>query len=552
MYLERDLLLNQICECDCEDDLYKLMTSVFPGTEYAVSVCNLPGGGSRLSSLICTLVYVTGFCTVSELSQLVSPFFSSAAVRMCISRLVKKGDLHSYTMPCHDFNARSFLSLTQRGYDGLSLSEPLKPRTESGRPVLRRKVDVKFPKHDYGVGVSLLSLISCGCPIAFAKEDKTYPNLITDCTCTMYPEGRAFYTMYIEQDMFTEGLQYVYAKLEKYAVANMLDLTHFVVFSFHQTEKNDSVLGDAYSPSKVRRIALCMSEHGCDSLWKYYKTFAQGDGTDSACRDLIGKVGKYFSIDDVNRYADELDGKCNPYRIREYNRRQYGMAKGAVYYFWSRAYEKKIRAGDTASGEIVNCFDGLSCYALPSVLLGKSTSLMDPGNHSYGESCLFVVRNFYPSAESNTQQVLSPPFYYNKYMPLRFRRCFDAGSGHLICFEHIGRDLCGYARLSLAVKAYQSDPDSFLGNCSALHLIAVCDDFTDIEKFFGLVGFSSPCLFDDTSRFTLYFILQESVECIGERVLYCYEDGAVRGVMLTSEQEERHRHIIFEHIRSNR
>ena len=512
----------------------------------------IPTGMYALISYLCNYV------TQGELTFMIGPYYQNNSVWTLIKRAVDKGYIKKYRLKYYDLGATVSYHLTQDGaeaylsnlldnmisWNGVNQDKRTKARgSEKECQVVDKKVMPLAPMHDYGLGVSLLSLMMLRLRLDVDKEvsyvsydGKT--KLRIDAVVRIKNANGATNQLFIEQDMGTESARELLVKLVKYSECELCGGNSSIIFSCHSTSGNIKVGG--FCVATMKRLYDAFVAGGYETAYDFY----------AACRDklpmddmaameemliaindgicarqnggCLEKGKELMSRKAFESYVESLEDGNNRYLERKINARLMLKSKETMYAIWSNLKE---RIGHSyfykAFKALVN---GWHVYVLPSMLLANSGKLYAGGRNGMEEYIKAVSQYYFSSSErfvpcedmeSKRIKIDLAEFVMVWLTP---GNMFSSADGKTtLSIEHVGRDVGAFARC----LAY-----SYMKNWENhnLHVIAVFDTMEDFVRFARLV----PCIpdklsEDGTKGFRFSVLFEHAMDKGGASVLFKYD-----------------------------
>lgn len=495
------------------------------------------------------LTYLTHYLTVSELSCAFGPALASDSVRTVFARLVSAKTLASAGFSTKEGNIRSAYCLTKRGGE-LTLSK----LPDALRSVIKvRRSGGKVPPHDYGVGISMLQLLLSPYSFVYRKEYSISSGLMKEkgslCVDAYISVRHPIScTLCIEQDMGTEPTPTLISKLYDYDAKGLTaSPSVYLIFSCHSIMPASEC--PSFTSSSLLSVKKGMIAAGEDDVYSYY--LSQGSSLVEKVRTslecLLLRVGvcsayddrgvyvpveryhsglrirknrhNHFSLGELSRYIDELHCLCNPYRVRDYNRKQYDNAR-RTYRSMLRLMCSTLSKEDYRRVEISSLLKGFPCYVLPSVLLSNYFKYVTPAAFGMDKVYLDTLCAYFPGM--GNYSLTSPLIYTGEYNPtVIMRNCYTYDHGY-VCIEDISHDAGAFLRSQFLLRNRPAGIESLV-------IVALCDNIRDAYYFCEQTSFSHTTTKMVHKGVSLYFLPTS---------LLSTED-ALRGVsMLMGEPEE--------------
>ncbi len=515
--------------------------------------------GTIPTGMYALISYLCNYVTQGELTFMIGPYYQNNSVWMLIKRAVDKGYIKKFRLKNHDLGAAVSYHLTQDGaeaylsnlldnmisWNGVNQDKRTKAR---GAGKERQDGDKNImplaPMHDYGLGVSLLSLMMLRQPLNVNKEimyasrdGKTQLRIDAEVKIGNI-NGTANQKLYVEQDMGTESARELLAKLVKYSECELCNENSSVVFSCHSTSGNVKVGG--FCSATMKRHYDAVVAGGYETAYDYYAACRDEMTMDdvSAVEEMLtavndgvcvrqngGRLEKGKEVMDAKSfeaYVKSLEDGSNRYLERKINARLMMKTKETMYAIWNNLTERICNAYFSKAFRALT--DGWHVYVLPSMLLANSGNLLAGGRNGMEEYANAVSRYYFNPLERFVpcEEVKGKRTWVNfSEWPstwLTPRNLFSSADGKTtLSFEHVGRDIGAFARC----LAYSNMENREKLN---LHVIAVFDTLEDFVRFARLV----PCIPDKLSedgakgfRFSVMFESAENTD--GEIVLFKYD-----------------------------
>ena len=539
------------------------------------SVCSLPSGLKK-QALTCLLLFICGYASPRELQFMIGPVFERGAGVNFYGHLLKGGHVESFSLPVRDFGSTSTLHVTDVGFGSYlsSISDDLKEGggvNQKKRTVAQKskkssgekggKTASVVPFHDYGLGVSLLSLlclrrcISIKKEVSFVAEGRVRTKGIMRTDAWVEITGRASShpktMIYLEQDMGTESTRQICNKIFAYADTRFLNpMENCIILSCYSAS---GVLNSGrFEHASVTRLVKVMEDYSFDDLFSLYEESEDDSlplsrneleklllSVGAAIRTPGGSIeragGKAFSLSELKSYADALSLGNNQSFEKCVNTRLFMQAKGTFRSLCSYLY-RSIYEKDYLTGFLPNAlFGGYGIWVLPSTLLSNSADFYlradgadrllrylksvsglfpDLPNYVYASQGLKVnltVSNpdradGFSEEDAPTIPVCFPNAYYSLY------------GGDYVCFEHLGRDVGAFMRLVALGRALnRGSLETDMGG--GVHVIAVCDTIEDANALARLVD-PMPYEEGSSSWFRFNFLFEHTCDGSGSSPLF--------------------------------
>jgi hypothetical protein len=509
------------------------------------SILSLPPG-SKIASIFCFVSYLCGYASEGELQFMLGPYFGIFANHA--GNAARRGYLDKFSLPLTDFGSYVGYRLTDDGFAAYlsGISNSLKEwggvhqkrRTSSGsrgdkktetasegeggakRSSVKKSVLPFLPMHDYGLGVSILSLLSTRREIAIQKEAViwsgaavgTSGKLRADALVSLSnPDMPALKShIYLEQDMGTESARQLINKLYVYGDSRILNPSrNSIVLSCHAP--SGTIDGIRFEAKAMGKLCAEIAASGEKDVYSYYlshcprMTVTQRAPIESllVCVGVADRRRKrpdglfervpdsLFSVAEFSDYVESLKNGNNPYLERYVNARLTNIAKKTFRSVCDGLEKLFFESGRMSSFLCDSLFNGYGIYVLPSTLLANSSHLFLRAEGA-GRLDRYVdsVAGYYPDfrgeygyvsnvsvgGDSFSVPLVIPLPGGNKTRRISFSNTFFSMTGDLVCFEHIGRDAGAFIRLLALAKAVNREELN-------LHVIAVCDSIDDADFF---------------------------------------------------------------------
>ncbi|MCR5718961.1 MAG: hypothetical protein K6F84_00195 [Lachnospiraceae bacterium] len=479
------------------------------------------------SFILSFLSYLGYNVSLNELNFFFGPFFVAQTTKNRAYRLTqgRGANLSSLKFATPDMSSRKALRLTKDGYKELAkhLPDSLKPALGSFK--IRRSGDM-VTAHDYGLGMSLLSLMLLRTPFCFEKEEthsfskqsKQRGGLCIDAT--VYFQDNRNFKLYVEEDMGTEPMQTLIRKIGNYKHLGLTDTNSCIIFSSHLPFSGTR---PAFNINDLNILYSELKKSGEKDLYSFYRSFKMSmDKKLKMClEDLLictgtcitskTKISNFnvlvktlvpikhystrygielsdsyetvtFTIEDLKEYIETLSNGTNIFKKAFYG---YVQANDTKKKFTNLTYLlTNILKEKPTSDEITCLLSGYPVFVLPSCLLANYSCFFYPLSKGYMKDIIETLNRYYDKDSLTIpireySQILSTP-----QMPFRLRNEIEISQDYSICIEHIGKDLGGYIRSLYFARN--------IGNISnhIIHLICICNNDEDIVHFCGESAYS--------------------------------------------------------------
>ena len=490
------------------------------------------------------------------------------------------GLIESFSLPARDFGSSTTYHVTDSGFTAFlsAISDSLK---EGGGVNQRKRVTAQnskkrsdkkggeklvplTPIHDYGLGISLLSLLSLRRGISVSKEVafeatghvKTSGKMRSDAWVEL--EGGAPHhprtKIYLEQDMGTESTRRLVKKFFAYGDTRYLEpLKNCIILSCYST--SGTLNSARFEQTSVLRLAKAMEVLSLDDLYSYYE-----ETLDEAAlpipRDELEKLlisvgaarrtlsgverteGSVFTLKDLVSYATALGLGNNRYLERFVNVRLFNQAKEKFRQLCKALYGEIIEQ-DYYSGFFSGAlFDGYGIWVLPSTLLANSAEfyLMADGANRLMRY-LNSVSDLFPDYPKyvyspkglsvdltvvNYEQLPGDSVKRTQTVSVRFPHAYySLLGGDYVCLEHLGRDVGAFFRLVALGRAVNRGNLKTDEGCG-VHVIAVCDTIEDANMLARCID---PMPYENGEGgqwFRFNFLFEHTCDGTGSSILFEY------------------------------
>lgn len=515
------------------------------------SILTLPSG-SRSSAIFCLLTYLCGYSTINEYQFMLGPCFKD--FYNYVAHNVKKGLVDKYSLPLSDFGSYVGYHVTDAGFAAYlpGISDYLKEwggvrqkrrttargtrgasKSPSSAGGSGQKVSAKkevslplMPMHDYGLGLSILSLLSLRRTISISKEaliqsgaavrssGKLRMDAIVgiESNSPVSPKN----VIYLEQDMGTESARQLINKLYVYGDSRILNPDRdCIILSCHAP--SGPAGGDRFDSKAMGALLNDVLSSGESDVYSYYANQGKSlsitqrislesllicvgaaDRRRRASSGLFERAtGISFTVSEFASYVRGLSEGNNPYYERHVNAKLTLISKKTLRSVCEGLENLIFYKEEHASFLSSSLFQGYGIYVLPSTLLANSSHLYlraDSGSrlNRYINSIAGYYPNFvneygfasygaYSSpgtdGEGGFEQTLRVDMPGGaRNLRVTFANVFFSMTGDLLCIEHLGRDAGAFIRLLALARATNRAELN-------LHVIAVCDSVEDAHFF---------------------------------------------------------------------
>ena len=515
--------------------------------------------GAIPAGMYALISYLCNFVTQGELTCMIGPYYQNNSVWMLIKRAVDKGYVKKFRLKNHDLGATVSYHLTQDGaeaylsnllddiinWNGVNQDKRTKAMgSEKEGQDGEKKTMPLAPMHDYGLGVSILSLMMLRLPLSVDKEI-LYVSLDGKSKLRIDAEvriGNANGTLnkklYIEQDMGTESAWELLGKLVRYSECELCKDNSCVIISCHSP--SGKVKGGGFSFATMKRHYDSFVKGGYKTAYDYYAEqrdkmslddvafmeemlISVNDGKcDRRNGGLLEKGKETMDGETFASYVKSLEDGNNRYLERKINARLVLRTKETMYAVWKNLKDRI--AHDYFIKAFKALVDGWHVYVLPSMLLANSGKLFAGGRKGMEEYVNAVSRYYFdPSKRFEPCEDLESKgiwINYDGWLSTRLTpgNLFSSADGkNILSIEHVGRDVGAFARC----LAYSNMDNREKLN---LHVIAVFDTVEDFVRFARLV----PCIpdklaEDGTKGFRFSVLFECEMNSDGTSVLFMYE-----------------------------
>jgi len=534
MYLEYDFYLCKYAlKLPDDSSLYQLLSNKF-------DLDILPSKGSYMSFNLTFLAYLCHYVALPETAALLGPVFGSPATCTKWNRLVKAGVLNSSHFPQQDGNCRVAFCLTKSGSE-IILSKL--PDDVQHRVKIRRSGN-KVTLHDYSLGLSILHLLLSPFHFLYQKEYfistghmKEKASLCVDACISVkkpYP-----FLLYLEQDMGTEPTPVLIGKLYEYDRKGLTQsLEDALIISCHMVTPNLDC--PSFTLRHLKSILHKMQASGLESIWAFYSTYAEiltikelaslrsllirtqvCSGYDASGRPLPAERLKPDSrlrrnndmpdltSHELQRYVNDLIHQCNPYRLREYNKRQHRNAAGR---FRSiiRSYIDPMSKHQFGRHGLLCLIQGFRCFVVPTALLSNYLPHAAPYYYQMPELYTQSIEHYFPGFDSTSFRSFTDIITLQPDHPgIVLRNAFTYRNG-IIAFENISNDVGGFLRC-MYLNLFRT-----INYNRNIQVICICENESDAVYFCNILNFFYNSQHMQYEGIHFYFLLTSEIGHYGQ------------------------------------
>ena len=373
--------------------------------------------------------------------------------------------------------------------------------------------DDKVRTHTYCTGMNLFQMLSLEIPLEWERE-RSYPEgyqkgkyreLQIDGTCRLYPgdndHGRV---IYFEQDMSTENLLELVAKLEFYERYHLMDdLNSMIVYSFYDAKRGiinlNHHLVNPYSNGSADKLLAFMEEKGCNTIdevidlgytdEEYIRALkamvkeADEYGLDETARNHLN--GTQITRDFVRDFARTLTSRTNPYQARDLNTKHVDLTKNKIRglatillkntYDTTIRYMEPIRKGMQVLGVPTPLVANRIPYALISWNKDKQEEIKTALAPYFGQLTFVAERS----------KSLNIDYFKNIKTKIALRNVFSYnlpnGKQGFVCVEMPFMDIGAWVRVKMFAEGYADD--------TPISVVCVLEDKKQAAAFFSAIPY---------------------------------------------------------------
>ena len=503
------------------------------------SVHTLPYG-SKNPSLTSLLIYLCGYASVRELQFLVGPVCKSMSLN--ITRLLGTGALEKFSLPITDLGSYTAYHVTDLGYASYlsGVSDDLK---EGGGVRLNKRRTAQksikgtgsketsktvplVPMHDYGVGISLLSLLMLRRAISVSKEVSFHSGAGITTSGKMRSDAwidlsgsRSSHTatrIFLEQDMGTESTRKIVNKLFAYGESRYLDpAQNCIILSCYAP--SGALKGGRFDRGTILQLLALLTDWvnagGPDDLFALYEN-APAEALPLSHHELeslllsveaasrcgmskfIRKPGNIFTSADLQTYAEQLEYGNNPCYEKSVNIRLMLLSKKSFRSLCLYLHKVIFENAYTTSFFARALFGGYSAFVLPSTLLSNSAPFfMRTDGAGRLDHYVSSISGYLPDLKDyiladGTGATFQLQIRVKQdqdsqdgieHIAITFPNAFYSLNGSIVCLEHLGRDLGAFVRLVALGRAINRE------ELHDVHVIAICDSIDDANSLTRLI-----------------------------------------------------------------
>ena len=333
------------------------------------------------TDVLLVLAYLAQYIAPEELSYIFGKRMGDKKIKWYITRLCNRKLLKAERFTHPDGAAKSAYCLTAHGINTVSsflpptLLQPVKIRRSGGY----------VPGHDYGTGMSLLSILSMGKPFNYRREytiGGIYKKRRSLCIDALINIGHDI--LYLEQDMGVEPTRTLLNKIAAYSEQGLCGSNSGqLIFSCRRAEVpvNDKCFS-LTNLEEIKSVAKNGVIECLDKLSEKGRICAQSLLTIMGVYNHKGaRIGnRDVSYAELCRFINELNDGRNLYRMMLKGKLQV-QAAFTTYMSMLRAFIPLITRSDRV--EVLAILNGFSCSIYPTDLL--SSFLIPVSMHEYME-----------------------------------------------------------------------------------------------------------------------------------------------------------------------
>lgn len=492
---------------------------------------------SKPRSLIFAVLMYLGYCiTPSELTLLFGSYFANSDnTRMAFKTLLAENKCYRLNWTPGDMGAKFCgYALTAYGYNIMlrGLSEDMKVHDKK---FTVRRTGGMVPLHDYGVGLSVLSLLRLGSPFSMHKECslgsentnlRVRGNVMVDALIRF---NRAYdnFSLYLEQDTGTESVFQLTTKLDKYDnFGLMFPDQNAIIISSHYVQPYSK--SPYFIQKWVTELLGNIKASGSSGVYDYYTKnkpllsssileeiedflimleLCYRDSQDPSTLVYVGDED--FSISDLECYLDGLANQSNAYQQYDYIKAQNALAAAKTK---NLAYLIVSRINDGKYDLLRPYLNGYSTLVIPSVTLSTYVSLVLPHDTFLLDIYKKALSLYLPLDAWTYNDFYVVNNTTPNYPSITFRNVFvHPETGRLVAIEHIGRDLGAIARIYTALRISKQYP-----SCYPIIVVGVCSNHEEASAFCSVTGFQlddtiAPVRVRNTDDFQLFLLNEEDI-----------------------------------------
>lgn len=472
---------------------------------------------SYLRLSIMMLAYICQYITREELSFYFGDIFSSANIRMALSRMVKEGVLRKDHFHVKDSSSTHAYCLTQKAVDAAGALFPLECRNM----VTVRRSNGVVPVHDYSAGINMLHFINSSFDFSWRKEfvfpgyRRTIRSVRVDYVVSVHGEHQK--KIYIEQDMGTETIGRLIEKIACYSDHGITgEMNSCMVFSM-RTVVQQPLGAHPLSIAFAKKVLDEFRTFSKKSLYAFFNAYEFSSLEEKEAMNKLmvltgvcqapckyslirhdtelARIGQHdFTLTDMERYCKDLENARNPYRTTFMNKRQINgafrkeisMLRVLVDFMQKeRFYEDEVRV----------LLGGFQVFVVPTDLFGNHIRYF-----CGGQQCLYDVIDSYYGIESYSD-VLPQFIVNNTYPAVVLRNAYLCSRRGVVCVESVND-------LSALVRAFFLMMLSNTGPYSYIHFVFIIDTEDMAFELSELFGILSSNTYIDPEGVKVYFALR--------------------------------------------
>ena len=501
MYLENHYLLPQSRYTTLSpEEYYKRMSEDF----------QFIADTSSIRHAILSFGYFCKYFSAEELLQYLGfPNHNANVLRPRLNDYVTDGYLRSAKLTSKDSNTSTVYYLTEKGH---SFIIPLH-LAEFKNPFKRKGKAIEI-MHSYSIGQNFFGLLSSPyITLPFTWRTEVMLSGVTkgssNALCADAYVRCGHYNIFIEEDLLNESNGILMHKFENYVRHGLMERdTDMIILSCKQPYVYTA--SPAYSKRALKVIAKLFQEYPQRGL---FQLPTQQLGTnDKKAYDALCAVlrafhynkASQFTIEDLERYITELDGKRNPYRIATYNKDQMRITSQKRYSLFG-TYRALHKTPERDTAAYLKFLFGFPLYILPTTLIGNHMYLMykESGmeNLAYQSLC-----HYFPGMAAGSTPVSGAVPVKQGKTGMRLRNCYDCGSNGYVCVEFLSVDL------GAMIRAYHFfESADVTRHDMPFHLVLVVESAYDAERFCQDTGYRQAFAKMNLRNMNISFILRRDL-----------------------------------------
>lgn len=465
---------------------------------------------SSIRHAILSFGYFCKYFSAEELLQYLGfPKQNAFMIRSRLNDFVSSGYLSAAKLNSIDSTTSTVYYLTEKGH---SLVAPL--HFAETKIAYKRKGKANEVMHSYSTGLNFFGLFSSPyitMPFTWRTEVMLsgYTKGSSNALCADAYVRYGGYNIFIEEDLQNESNGILMHKFENYVRHGFMSGDHnIIILSCKQPYVYMS--DPAYSRRGLKVIADLFKKYPERGL--FYLPVEQLTEKDKKVYDaLCGVLKRFhygranqFTLDDLDRYIDELDSKRNPYRIADYNKVQVKTASNKLYSLF-KTYRALHRTPERDTAAYIQFLYGTPLYVLPTSLIGNYMYFM------YKESGMEKLAyqslcHYFPGMAAESKPVSANVPVRPSKAGMRLRNCHDCGHSGFVCVEFLSIDLGAMIR---AYHFYESADVS--RHDIPFHLVLVVDSVYDASRFCQDTGYREAFLKMVVRDMNISFILRRDL-----------------------------------------